>query len=455
MRRGISMITGALGLALVACTGAGARDTVENREPGSAPQRLVPAAAQPPADAQAGPRRVVQITAGLQHSCALFEDGGVRCWGEDEDGRLGAGPTLHGPKWEEGVREGRRIAATIPEVELGGRAVQIAAGGDHTCALLDTGKVRCWGAAASGQLGYGYRSEMGSHHPVFLAGNVKLDEPVTQVVAGWGYTCALLASGRVRCWGTSSQGELGQGPDQGDLGDDEAPTAAPALELGGRVTQLSASMSSPCALLADGSVRCWGQVRGSSAGTSTPAAEHPLVALGAPAVRIASSPAADHTCAITAAGHLRCWGDGKHGEVGHASDTGEAGDVGVAPGKLPTPDTLGDVPLAGAGRVTGVAPGGSYTCALLDAGKVRCWGESWFGALGPGRPARVPARGAVEIDIGGRVVEIVSGALHSCALLDTGRVRCWGANFEGQLGYGLRENVGEQRAPAAVGDVPL
>src|SRR5688500_15255647 len=124
MRRGIVMVTGALGLVLVACTGAGSRDTAEDRARGG--ERPVPAGARPPADAQAGPRRVVHISAGMDHTCALFEDGGVRCWGEDEDGRLGAGPTLHAPRWEEGVREGRRIAATIPEVELRGRAVQIA-----------------------------------------------------------------------------------------------------------------------------------------------------------------------------------------------------------------------------------------------------------------------------------------------------------------------------------------
>ncbi len=212
-------------------------------------------------------------------------------------------------------------------------------------------------------------------------------------------------------------------------------------------------------------------MHGSPAGTSTPAAEHPLVALGALAAAIASGPSARHTCAITAAGRLRCWGDGKHGEIGHASDAGDVGDagvwpgalptpatlgdVGVWPGALPTPATLGDVPLAGDGRVTGVAPGGLHTCALLDTGQVRCWGEGRDGVLGAARSGRVLARDAVEVDVGGRVVEIASGSSHTCALLDTGRVRCWGSNRDGQLGYGLRENVGEQRAPAAVGDVPL
>jgi alpha-tubulin suppressor-like RCC1 family protein len=428
----------AFGVILVACTSADSRDRSENRE-----QTGVARKAMPP-DARPAPPRVAHIATGYEHTCVLFDGGNVRCWGKGADGRLGTGATAS-------IGDDETPAA-IPDVALGGRAVQIAAGRNHTCALLDTGKVRCWGGNARGQLGYGHTRDIGDDEAPASAGDVSLDEPVTQIAAAHELTCALLASGRVHCWGASPEGQTGQGLDGRHIGDDEVPTAFPALALGGRVMQLVSEHGQPCALLQGGSVRCWGPVTGSTVDRYTPAAEHPLVALGVPAVRLGSGVGAGRTCAITAAGRLRCWGSGTYGSVGYAF---EIDDVGVSRGELPTPAKLGDVPLAGGGRVIGVAPGGDHTCALLDTGRVRCWGEGHVGVLGPGSPERVLARDAVEIDVGGRVVEIAAGHMHTCALLDTGRVRCWGLAADGRLGYGTAENVGEQRSPAEVGDVPL
>jgi alpha-tubulin suppressor-like RCC1 family protein len=434
----------ALALVLAACTRADSRDTSHNREQSGAARKMVPADAGPPADARPALRRVLHIAAGHEHTCALFDGGSVRCWGKGASGRLGTGSITSIGDDE--------TPATIPNITLGGRAVQVSAGREHTCALLDTGKVRCWGANAKGQLGYGHTRDIGDDESPASAGDVPLDEPVTQIAAGAFHTCALLASGRVRCWGDSPEGQTGQGLDRSSIGDDELPTAYPALALGAKVTQLVSAYGFLCVLLEGGSVRCWGPVPGSGVDRDTPAAEHPVVALGVPAMRIMADVGARRACAITAAGRLRCWGGGGYGQVGYAF---EVENVGVTRGSLPTPAKLGDVPLAGDGRVTGGALGGEHTCALLDTGKVRCWGEGRFGVLGPGSPERLLAKDAVEIDVGGRVTEIAAGAFFTCAVLDTGSVRCWGDNADGQLGYGTAANVGEKRSPAAVGDVPL
>jgi alpha-tubulin suppressor-like RCC1 family protein len=428
----------ALGLVLAACTRADSRDTAENREHSGAARRVVPPDVRPPVDARPPGRRIEHVTAGFEHTCVLFHDGAVRCWGMGEGGRLGTGATA--------TIGDDETPAAIPDVDLGGRAVQIAAGRDHTCALLDIGKVRCWGANNEGQLGYGHTRSIGDDEAPASAGDVPLDEPVTQIVAGAFYTCALLASGRVRCWG-GRPGQTGNDLDHGSIGDDELPTAYPALEMGGRVTQLISTHGFPCALLENGSVPCWEPVTSATANRYTPATEHPLLRLGVPIM-----PGADHTCAITATGRLRCWGGGSDAKVGYSVHTG---DVGVTRGELPTPARLGEVPVTGNRRVIGVALGGELTCILLDTGRVRCWGEGLVRVHDPGSPEHIFDKHAVEVDVGGRVVEIAAGAYHACAVLDTRRVRCWGANREGQLGYGLRENVGEKRSPAAVGDVPL
>ena len=101
-------------------------------------------------DADAGPTGP-ELTAGGAHTCARFDDGSVKCWGANTFGQLGLGDTQ-----SRGDGPGE-MGATLPAVDLGpGRtALQVTAGFQHTCARLDDGSVKCWGANALGQLGLG------------------------------------------------------------------------------------------------------------------------------------------------------------------------------------------------------------------------------------------------------------------------------------------------------------
>lgn len=141
----------------------------------------------------------IGLAAGAQHTCALGIQGDVRCWGNGSDGRLGYGTTAD-----------HFNAMEVGPIHLGGMAVQIAAGTNHTCALLLEGNVRCWGAGSDGALGYGNGRSVGDDEAPAIAGDVELSEPAVQVVAGDGFTCALLASGAVSCWGRSDDGQLGR-----------------------------------------------------------------------------------------------------------------------------------------------------------------------------------------------------------------------------------------------------
>lgn len=350
---------------------------------------LAPAAAGP---VNVGPGRDVRaLVAGDFHSCAILDDGSVRCWGFGENGRLGYGN-----------RNNVFTPAAAPAVDLGpGRTARaITAGASHTCAILDDGSVRCWGNGAAGRLGYGNTASVGDDEPPSAAGPVNLGPGRTAraIAAGEFHTCAVLDNGQLLCWGFNASGQLGYGG-TADVGDNEVPGAAGPVNVGGRTAvAVSGGTGHTCVVLDDGSVKCWGFGANGRLGygnstNSTSAAAAPAVSLGRPAQAIAVGDA--HSCAILDDGAVRCWGFGGSGRLGY-------GNV----------DSIGDTELPSA------------------AGPV---------SLGAGRTARA----------------ITAGFSHTCALLDDGTLRCWGFGGSGRLGYGNELSVGDDETPAAAGPVAL
>jgi alpha-tubulin suppressor-like RCC1 family protein len=105
-----------------------------------------------------------------------------------------------------------------------------------------------------------------------------------------------------------------------------------------------------------------------------------------------------------------------------------------------------------------VSAGFSHTCAVLDGGTVRCWGQGNYGSLGYGNTNHVgddesPAS-AGDVDVGGVVVQVAAGLGQTCALLEDGAIRCWGYGSDGALGYGNTNSIGDDETPASAGDVP-
>jgi hypothetical protein len=173
-----------------------------------------------------------QLSVGLRHSCARMADGTVRCWGQNGSGQVGDDSGLSAVD----------TGALVLEVE---GATAVAAGGGHTCALLEGGTVKCWGANSSGQLGDGTNSSQPVAGPVLGLANV------TAIEAGHSHTCAIVAGGKVRCWGSNSSGELGDGTTEERWN----PVEVSGLE---GANALAAGGSHTCALLANGRVWCWG-----------------------------------------------------------------------------------------------------------------------------------------------------------------------------------------------------
>ncbi len=405
-------------------------------------------------DAGPGPIEAQVVAAG-HHSCALSGAGAVRCWGYSHVGQIGYGTT-------DNVGDDE-TPASVGDVNVGGTVVQLAAGDVHTCALLDTGAVRCWGTGWYGRLGYGNTNDIGDDEKPAVAGDVDVGGTVVQLSGGYHHTCALLDTGGVRCWGYGRYGSLGYGNTQ-NVGDDEPPAVVGDVPIGYAVAQVSAGYWHTCALLTTGAVRCWGWGADGQLGygNTEDIGDNELpssagnVPVGGTVVQLAGG--YYHTCALLDTGAVRCWGRGDYGALGYGS-TQDIGDD-------ETPASAGDVDLGGAAVL--ITTGLHHSCALLEDGAVKCWGRSDKGQLGYANTASIgdnetPASvGAVDIasmssdDVG--VTEIhglAAGHSHTCALLGNDMVRCWGNGTYGQLGYANTDHIGDDETPESAGNVPL
>jgi alpha-tubulin suppressor-like RCC1 family protein len=388
------------------------------------------------------PTEVRDLALGNTFACALLSTGAVRCWGR---------PLAYGNTNTIGDNETPAAAGDVP---FGGTAVQLVSGSDHTCVLLDRGAVRCWGRNFNGQLGYGHMNTIGDNEMPATAGDVSLGGVPVQITAGGAHTCARLETGAVRCWGYGAQGQLGYG-NTNNIGDDEMPASAGDVPLGGTAVRIESGGNQTCALLDTGAVRCWGRNSSGELGyghqrnigdDETPASAGD-VQIGGPVIRLALQ--GSSACALLDTGALRCWGYALDGQLGYGNIT-QIGDNEV-------PASAGDVPLGGSAME--VAVGGAHTCAILDTGAVRCWGSSQFGQLGYANTDTIgdnetPAS-AGNVLLGGAALRIALGGSFSCALLDTGGVRCWGYGSDYQLGYGSFRNIGDDETPASIGEVPI
>jgi alpha-tubulin suppressor-like RCC1 family protein len=239
---------------------------------------------------------VVAMAAGASHWCALREAGDVLCWGGNAAGQVGAGApsglstSAKGNELYGGPTVTGRSAPSPVRVPDVANAVQIAAGNDHTCALLRSGKVQCWGDASRGQDG-----PDSSGGPA--AREVRGLGDVAQIALGAVHSCARTADGAVRCWGDNTKGQLGTGAPSSRA----QPEAVPGID---HAVYVAAGGHHTCALEASGSVRCWGDGRPAPALVT---GLDPTVALSA---------GAEHTCALGHAGVVDCWGRGQGGQLG-------------------------------------------------------------------------------------------------------------------------------------------
>ena len=297
-------------------------------------------------------RHVDQIEAGWNHTCALFDDGSMGCWGDNTHGQLGTGNTTFLGDAADEVGDGLALVDLPADTTV----TSMALGWDHTCVLYSTGDVGCWGNNADGQLGIGSTTTVGDGAGEMGSNLVNISLPsgvnATSITAGDGFTCAVFSDESIRCWGRNDVGQLGQG-NTATYGDNGGETVGglSAIDLG-----------------------------------STYASGTKILDAGR-----------DHVCSVietsSTAGAIKCWGGNDDGQLG-VGDAGSDKHRGDQSGEMGSNlETLGTTPA-----VTGLDVGGlmrfevgdRFACLMrLSDGydtdpQVQCWGASSQGRLGYG-----------------------------------------------------------------------
>ena len=367
------------------------------------------------------------LAAGWDHTCAVDHMGNARCWGDGGYGQLGQESTAN-------IGDGpNEMGDDLQPIKLGtGRRVQkLACGKFHTCALLDDGFTKCWGRNSAGQLGQGNSqqigggpNEMGDDLASIDLGSGRI---AVDIAAGGTQSCAILDNGSGKCWG----GGVGNSASQ--MGDN-----LPEITLGQTILQIAVGDSAACAVLVDGSLKCWGS--GSSGqlgqGSTSSISESqrmliPPIDLGGRRARKVAAGMA-HMCAILEDSSMVCWGDGSRGQLGH----GRTDNIGDEPGEMGVNLPLVDV---GTGRsVLDLSLNGYHTCALLDDFSTKCWGDTTDYSIIYGDAPNEMGDHLPVVNLGTNrsARQITSGIWHRCAMLDDCSVKCWGQAAYGRLGYG-------------------
>lgn len=280
---------------------------------------------------------VTAISSGGNTVCALLSTGGVECWGSNWWGQLGNGTQTDS-------------LTPVPVTGLSSGVISVSVGESHACALLATGAVQCWGHGPSGQLGDNSNSSTRRLTPVQVTG---LTSGVVAISAGGEHTCALLATGAVQCWGRGDTGQVGDGTNGSQL----VPTQVVGLTSG--VTSISAGGSHTCARLATGAAMCWGRNADGELGDGTTTDSNVPVAVtglekGVKAVTVGDG----QTCVILATYDIRCFGANYYGGLGDGTQKSSSVPVKVKSLAIATTKSkAASLPATGAQTNTGAAAG--------------------------------------------------------------------------------------------------
>lgn len=450
---------------------------------------FLPLALVPMTGCPAPTARVAEFSANGKRVCVVDETGDARCWGHNQSAQLGVNGSAStiGCNLNQPLHNLLSDVALAGAPTL----VSIANAPEATCALTDEGTVRCWGSNERGTNGHPGSGLIGDQPgETLLYGDVDLNTTASVIqleaskgatVNGKGFMCVLLDDGEVKCWGQNHEGTLGLG-DTHNRGDDPGEMASlPAVDLGNtaEVVEIALGGAHACALFADGQAKCWGRNQHGQLGLGhdTRIGDQPgEMGDALPYIltdpTVGGTPSFDtlalgryHSCGLSD-GQVYCWGANHDGQLGLATDVVDPDDY----------DDIGDEhhelstlqPVDAGGEVTDIFAAGNVTCAIV-LGKAKCWGENINGVLGQGQPSGtldaygddlgesvsslpfIPLTAGDGPDAPGVISFVVddlsvSGA-SICAKSSTDELQCWGRSSNCQLGI-------ETPYPGDMGDAP-
>ena len=313
----------------------------------------------------------------------------------------------------DGTTTSQTLATQVSGMSSGITA--ITSGSSRGCAVTSSGGVKCWGQNIYGGVGNG--NTLDQFSPSSVSG---LTSGVVAVNGGTAYhTCALLSNGSIKCWGFNGYGQLGDGTTT----DRYTPVTVSNPPTG--VVAIGAGSSHTCTLNSSGGVQCWGGNYSGQLGDGTTVQRtSPVQVSGLSSGVKQLAVGADHTCVLTTGNGVKCWGYNSEGELGDSSNTNRTAPVDVT------------------GLTSGVASIGSgsfHTCAVLESGAVKCWGYNGSGRLGDG--TTTTRNNPVSVSgLTSGIASVTGGDAHSCAVTSTNSVKCWGDNSQGALGDGTTTN---------------
>lgn len=369
------------------------------------------------------------IAAGLKFSCGIISLGRGYCWGLDDQGQLGSTADSSCFESTDPLPADRQCSLDPQRFGADLSLTDVSAGDSSACGVAADGRAYCWGSNTEGQLGNG---ETGSGAPPFLVTSALRFATVT---VGGSHACALTTDATAYCWGEDLFGELG---DKRQV-NSTTPIPVVADPVAGNPASfavISAGSNHTCGITTSGETFCWGLNTKGQLGTSATTSsclngavmcsDFPLAVSAPVGVTFTTiSAGADHTCAIATTGAAYCWGSDSLGQLG----TGTTGSGGPVP-----------VPVSGGLTFRQITAGNGFTCAVTQSGAAFCWGDNSNLALGIGPFSGSGGVQAAPVAVVGGLsfARLSAGNSHVCGITLSGAAYCWGSNLYGALGNTLQ-----------------